>query len=104
MDDKTLDDSGVVELSNQNGGTPPEDDKGNTSRDDAEMAYYGKRQQLKVRHRRNVLIPKLKTEKLSETSGSCLSLDLSAVSCPLGKGCLRRSFDALYGTTATDSF
>lgn len=48
MDDKALDSLGVVELSDQNGGIPTSDGKGNTSRDDAEMAYYGKRQQLKV--------------------------------------------------------
>ena len=47
MDDKALDSLGVVEISDQNE-TPNSDGKGNTSRDDAEMAYYGKRQQLKV--------------------------------------------------------
>jgi hypothetical protein len=48
MDDKAPDSLGVVELSDQNGRIPTSDGKGNTSRDDAEMAYYGKTQQLKV--------------------------------------------------------
>lgn len=48
MDDKAENSLGVVELSEQNGSTPSSDDKGNTNRDEEEMAYYGKRQQLKV--------------------------------------------------------
>ena len=38
---------GAVEVSPHNGPANSEG-KGNTTRDDEEMAYYGKRQQLKV--------------------------------------------------------
>lgn len=52
MDDKNLEMNslGVVELpSRSNEEAPSNESKGNTNRDDQEMAYYGKRQQLKVR-------------------------------------------------------
>jgi len=47
MDDKALE-YGDLEVSDQNEGTTTSEGKGNTSRDDTEMAYYGKPQQLNV--------------------------------------------------------
>ena len=49
MDDKVPKSGGDIELANQNGGgTPGSDDRGSTTRDQGEMAYFGKKQQLKV--------------------------------------------------------
>jgi hypothetical protein len=93
MDDKAPDSLGVVELSDQSGGPQSAEGKGNTSTDDAEMAYYGKRQQLKVRTWNGLAIEKchFKTDEFSETSGFYLSPDLFVVFSPHGRECLRKS-------------
>jgi hypothetical protein len=51
MKDKAIETNsfGLVELSDQNEALPSGDIKENTSRDEQEMAYYGKAQQLKAR-------------------------------------------------------
>ncbi len=50
MDDKVLDSVGNMELADQAGGAIPTSDAGrNMTRDEGEMAFYGKKQQLKVR-------------------------------------------------------
>lgn len=41
--------SGTVDISEPQNNTLGSEDKGNTTRDDQEMAYYGKSQQLKVK-------------------------------------------------------
>jgi hypothetical protein len=58
--DKTMElkSLGAVEVSEPHDTTVSSESKGNTSRDDQEMAYYGKRQQLKV-----VLPTKTQTRK-----------------------------------------
>jgi hypothetical protein len=50
MDSKIveLESVGAVEVAELTGNLPSNESKGNTSRDDQEMAFYGKRQQLKV--------------------------------------------------------
>jgi hypothetical protein len=50
MDNKIveLESVGAVEVAELTGNLPSNESKGNTSRDDQEMAFYGKRQQLKV--------------------------------------------------------
>lgn len=49
MDDKTLGFVGDLELADQAGGTGPISDMSNMTRDEREMAFYGKKEQLKVR-------------------------------------------------------
>ena len=50
MDDKVLGSVGDLELADQaGGGTPTSDGGGNMTRDEGEMAFYGKKAQLKVR-------------------------------------------------------
>jgi hypothetical protein len=89
MDDKNVDSFGAVELAEQNGGTPVSANRGNAITDDAEMAYFGKKQQLKVR------IPSRKALDLSDRSSGdlvfYLLLDLCAVFCLPGRACLRES-------------
>lgn len=56
MDSKVLESAGDVELADPTGGgTPSSDDRGSTTRDEGEMAYYGKKPQLKV-HAENSLV------------------------------------------------
>jgi hypothetical protein len=47
MEDKNVE-MGAIARSASSDDIPHAQSKGNTSRDDQEMAYYGKRQQLKV--------------------------------------------------------
>jgi hypothetical protein len=54
MDDKTLGSAGDLELADQTGGASPIADVGgedtsNMTRDERDMAFYGKKEQLKVR-------------------------------------------------------
>jgi choline transport protein len=50
MDDKVLDTVGDVELADQAGGPISNSDiRGNMTRDEGEMAYFGKKAQFKVR-------------------------------------------------------
>jgi choline transport protein len=50
MDDKVLGSVGDLELADQaRGATPNSDVGGNMTRDEGEMAFYGKKSQLKVR-------------------------------------------------------
>jgi hypothetical protein len=50
MDDKVLSSVGDLELADQGGGAIPNSDVGgNMTRDEGEMAFYGKKAQLKVR-------------------------------------------------------
>lgn len=51
-----LESVGAVEVAELGGSLPNNESKGNTSRDDEEMAFYGKSQQLKVSSRRKFSI------------------------------------------------
>jgi len=84
MDDKTVEMNsfGVVELSDQNEGLSPEA-KDSSNRDEQEMAYYGKQQQLKVS--RLIRSTWMKADSNSAISGSSPLPGLCVVCYQLGR-------------------
>jgi len=92
MDDKVLGSIGDVELAHHVGGAILNSDVGgNMTRDEGEMAFYGKKAQLKVRVLKRS--SRSNTSRLMKSSGDLgfyLSPDIFAVFWQLGNSCLRK--------------